>query len=383
MKKFSIAKFIPVIFAFMTMAYVDLVGISVNYIKGDFGLSDTMTNAFGSLLFFWFLVVSVPTGMIMNALGRRTTVAISTAITCLAVAVPIVNYSLPTMMISFALLGIGNTMLQVSINPLVADMVPSDKLATGITFGQFVKSIISFLIPIIVIAFAKNFENWRLIYPLFAVLALVPTFLLAFTKIEESAPAKNSGFVDCLALLKNPIVAIFFSGILIHVGIDVGINITAPKILIERAGFALEQAGYATSLYFFFRIATSFAGALILARMSAKIFFLISVVIMLVATSLLFFANNEYAIYTAIAMLGIGNANIFSIIFTKALQALPERKNEVSGLMVMGIAGGAVFPFFMGVASDVSGSQLGAVAIILVCIAYLLFVGAKLEPKKQ
>ena len=383
MKKFSIAKFIPVIFAFMTMAYVDLVGISVNYIKGDFGLSDTMTNAFGSLLFFWFLVVSVPTGMIMNALGRRTTVAISTAITCLAVAVPIINYSLPTMMISFALLGIGNTMLQVSINPLVADMVPSDKLATGITFGQFVKSIISFLIPIIVIAFAKNFENWRLIYPLFAVLALVPTFLLAFTKIEESAPAKNSGFVDCLALLKNPIVAIFFSGILIHVGIDVGINITAPKILIERAGFALEQAGYATSLYFFFRIATSFAGALILARMSAKIFFLISVVIMLVATSLLFFANNEYAIYTAIAMLGIGNANIFSIIFTKALQALPERKNEVSGLMVMGIAGGAVFPFFMGVASDISGSQLGAVAIILVCIAYLLFVGAKLEPKKQ
>ena len=383
MKKFSIAKFIPVIFAFMTMAYVDLVGISVNYIKGDFGLSDTMTNAFGSLLFFWFLVVSVPTGMIMNALGRRTTVAISTAITCLAVAVPIVNYSLPTMMISFALLGIGNTMLQVSINPLVADMVPSDKLATGITFGQFVKSIISFLIPIIVIAFAKNFENWRLIYPLFAVLALVPTFLLAFTKIEESAPAKNSGFVDCLALLKNPIVAIFFSGILIHVGIDVGINITAPKILIERAGFALEQAGYATSLYFFFRIATSFAGALILARMSAKIFFLISVIIMLVATSLLFFANNEYAIYTAIAMLGIGNANIFSIIFTKALQALPERKNEVSGLMVMGIAGGAVFPFFMGVASDISGSQLGAVAIILICIAYLLFVGAKLEPKKQ
>ena len=383
MKKFSIAKFIPVIFAFMTMAYVDLVGISVNYIKGDFGLSDTMTNAFGSLLFFWFLVVSVPTGMIMNALGRRTTVAISTAITCLAVAVPIINYSLPTMMISFALLGIGNTMLQVSINPLVADMVPSDKLATGITFGQFVKAIIAFFIPIIVIAFAKNFENWRLIYPLFAVLALVPTFLLAFTKIEESAPAKNSGFVDCLALLKNPIVAIFFSGILIHVGIDVGINITAPKILIERAGFALEQAGYATSLYFFFRIATSFAGALILARMSAKIFFLISVVIMLVATSLLFFTNNEYVIFTAIAMLGIGNANIFSIIFTKALQALPERKNEVSGLMGMGIAGGAVFPFFMGVASDISGSQLGAVAIILVCIAYLLFVGAKLEPKKQ
>ena len=382
MKKFSIVKFIPVMFAFATMAYVDLVGISVNYIKSDFGLSDTMTNAFGSLLFFWFLVISVPTGMMMNTLGRRITVAISIAVTCLAVAVPVLNYSLPAMMISFILLGIGTTMLQVSINPLVADMVPSDKLATGITFGQFIKAIFAFSIPIIVIQCSTKFENWRLIYPLLTVLALIPTFLLSFSKIEESAPAKNSGFVDCLALLKNPIVAIFFSGILIHVGIDVGINITAPKILIERAGFALEQAGYVTSLYFFFRIVTSFAGALILARMSAKTFFCISVAIMLVATSLLFFAKGEYLIYTAIAMLGIGNANIFSIIFTKALQALPERKNEVSGLMVMGIAGGAIFPFLMGVASDISGSQLGAIAIIFVCIAYLAFVGAKLEPKK-
>ena len=379
MKNINIVKFIPVMFAFLAMAFVDLVGISTNFIKADFALSDTMTNIFGSVLFFWFLVASVPTGMLMNVVGRRKTVAISTAVTCLAMVMPIINYSFASMMVSFVLLGIGNTMLQVSVNPLLADMVPSDKLATSITFGQFIKAIAAFLIPITVIFCANHFASWRAIYPLLAVMAIIPTILLAITKIEESAPAKNSGFIECLALLKKPIIAIFFSGILIHVGIDVGVNMTAPKILMERLGFALEQAGYAVSLYFFFRIVTSFAGALILSVCSAKKFFMFSVILMLIATSILFVAKSQYIIYTAIALLGIGNANIFSIIFTKALQAMPERKNEVSGLMVMGIAGGAIFPVLMGVASDCVGSQTGAVAIIFVCIAYLIFVARKLD----
>ena len=379
MKNINIVKFIPVMFAFLAMAFVDLVGISTNFIKADFALSDTMTNIFGSVLFFWFLVASVPTGMLMNVVGRRKTVAISTAVTCLAMVMPIINYSFASMMVSFVLLGIGNTMLQVSVNPLLADMVPSDKLATSITFGQFIKAIAAFLIPITVIFCANHFASWRAIYPLLAVMAIIPTILLAITKIEESAPAKNSGFIECLALLKKPIIAIFFSGILIHVGIDVGVNMTAPKILMERLGFAIEQAGYAVSLYFFFRIVTSFAGALILSVCSAKKFFMFSIILMLIATNILFVANSQYAIYTAIALLGIGNANIFSIIFTKALQALPERKNEVSGLMVMGIAGGAIFPVLMGVASDCVGSQTGAVAIIFVCIAYLIFVARKLD----
>ena len=379
MKNINIVKFIPVMFAFLAMAFVDLVGISTNFIKADFALSDTMTNIFGSVLFFWFLVASVPTGMLMNVVGRRKTVAISTAVTCLAMVMPIINYSFASMMVSFVLLGIGNTMLQVSVNPLLADMVPSDKLATSITFGQFIKAIAAFLIPITVIFCANHFASWRAIYPLLAVMAIIPTILLAITKIEESAPAKNSGFIECLALLKKPIIAILFSGILIHVGIDVGVNMTAPKILMERLGFALEQAGYAVSLYFFFRIVTSFAGALILSVCSAKKFFMFSVILMLIATSILFVAKSQYIIYTAIALLGIGNANIFSIIFTKALQAMPERKNEVSGLMVMGIAGGAIFPVLMGVASDCVGSQTGAVAIIFACIAYLVFVARKLD----
>ena len=379
MKNISPIKFIPVIFAFLTMAYSDIVGIAINYIKQDFALSDRAANAFGMAVFFWFLVASVPTGILMNKIGRRRTVAISTGITCAAMLVPAASYSELSMALSFAMLGIGNTMLQVSINPLVADMVSGRRLAASLTFGQFAKSIASFATPILVIMCAKHFGSWRNVYPVLAALSLIPTLSLALTKIVESAPAKTSSFIECLGLLKIPAALLLFSGILVHVGVDVGMNITAPKILMERAGFALEQAGYATSLYFFFRIAASFAGAIILAKVSAKKFFAASVGIMLAASALLFFAQAKPAIYAAIALLGIGNANIFSVIFTKALQLVPERKNEMSALMVMGIAGGGIFPYLMGVASDAAGSQSGAVAVIFACVAYLAAVAFKLK----
>ena len=378
MKNLKISLFAPILAAFFAMGYVDLVGISTNYVKSDFGLSDTMTNLLGSFLFFWFLVLAVPTGMLMNKFGRRNTVALSIGITTVSMLVPIFDYSFATMILSFALLGIGNTLLQVSVNPLVADVVPHNKLASAITLGQFVKSIAAFATPILVLHFAKEFGNWRTIYPVLAAVSLIPSIWLASVKIEESAPAKNSSFCESFALLKNSTIAILFCGILIHVGIDVGINITAPKILIDKANIPLSEAGYATSLYFLCKTAASFAGAVVLTKMSPQKFFVASVAVMLAAVAALLFCSDKTAIFVCIALVGIGNANIFSVIFSRALLILPERKNEISGLMVMGIAGGGIFPLLMGISSDLTGSQTGAIAVILVCVLYLCFVATKL-----
>ena len=54
-----ISHIIPVMLTFFTMGFVDLVGIATNYVKQDFGLSDTAANSFSVMVFFWFLVFSV------------------------------------------------------------------------------------------------------------------------------------------------------------------------------------------------------------------------------------------------------------------------------------------------------------------------------------
>lgn len=157
-----------------------------------------------------------------------------------------------------------------------------------------------------------------------------------------------------------------------HVGIDVGTNTTAPKILIERLGMTLADAGFATSLYFIFRTAGCFLGSFILRKISSKTFFAISVFFMLMAMVGLFIFHDLMMIYVCIALIGFGNSNVFSIIFSQALLSMPNKKNEVSGLMIMGLFGGTIFPLAMGVASDAIG-QSGAVAVMTVGVAYLLF----------
>jgi len=369
----SYIKLIPVMLAFFAMGFVDLVGIATNYVKADFALDDTTANLFPSMVFFWFLICSVPTGMLMNKIGRRKTVLLSLVVTVIALLLPVLDYNFYIMLLSFSLLGIGNALMQVSLNPLLSNIVSGDKLASSLTFGQFVKAIASFSAPIIAAWAAMQFNNWKMLFPIFMVVAVVAVVFLGITKIkEDDEKGETSTFAQCFALLGDKLIFFSFLGIMCHVGIDVGINVTAPKILIERLGMTLADAGYATSIYFLFRTIGCFSGTFILAKLSSRFFFGVSTLIMFVAMGGLFFVESKTAIYVCVALMGFGNSNIFPIIFSQALLHLPQKKNEVSGLMIMGLFGGTVFPLIMGVASDAMSSQVGAVVIMLIGIIYLI-----------
>lgn len=366
--------------AFFVMGYVDLVGIATNYMKADFELSDTLSNLFPSMVFFWFLIFSVPTGMLMNRIGRRKTVLISLVVTIISLVLPLVDYSFITMLISFSLLGIGNTLMQVSLNPLLSNIVSNERLASTMTFGQFVKAIASFLAPIIAAWAAASFGDWKLLFPIFMSIAVVAVLGLGFTQIkEQEEKGKTSSFTECFALLGNKIILLSFLGIMCHVGIDVGVNVTAPRILMERLGMTLADAGYATSVYFLFRTIGCLFGTFILAKYSSKTFFLISVVCMILGFGGLFLMTGLIPLYVSIGLIGFGNSNIFPVIVSQALLRMPDKKNEVSGLMVMGLFGGTVFPLIMGVASDTMESQTGALIVMAVGVLYLLALSPQLK----
>ena len=377
------AKLVPIMLCFFAMGFVDLVGIASNYVKADLNLTDSEANIFPSLVFFWFLIFSVPTGILMNKIGRKKTVMLSLVVTFVSLLIPVFGDNYGVMLCSFSLLGIGNALMQTSLNPLLSNIISGDNLASSLTFGQFVKAIASFLAPYIAMWGATQAMptfglGWRVLFPVYMVIAVIAVLWLGATPIEEEKPDKASGFVSCLKLLGSPFILLCFLGIMCHVGIDVGTNTAAPKILMERLGMTLDEAGFATSLYFIFRTLGCFSGAIILQKVSARSFFVVSVICMLLAMAGLFVSDAEAVIYTAIALIGFGNSNIFSIIFSQALLAVPEKKNEISGLMIMGLFGGTVFPLFMGFASDAMG-QDGAVAVMTVGVIYLLFYTLKIK----
>lgn len=376
-------RLIPVMLCFFAMGFVDLVGIASNYVKADLALTDAQANIFPSLVFFWFLIFSVPTGMLMNRIGRKRTVLLSLAVTAISLMLPLFGDGYGLMLCSFSLLGIGNALMQTSLNPLLSNIISGDKLASSLTFGQFVKAIASFLAPYIAMWGATQAMptfglGWRVLFPVYMVVAIIAIVWLSSTPIDEEKPDKASGLVNCLKLLGTPFILLCFIGIMCHVGIDVGTNTTAPKLLMERVGLTLEEAGFATSLYFIFRTAGCLLGTFILQHLSARRFLAVSVACMLVAMVGLLVSEAHYVIYVCIALIGFGNSNVFPIIFAQALTMVPDKKNEVSGLMIMGLFGGTVFPLLMGVASDAVG-QNGAVAVMSVGVIYLIIYTLRLK----
>ncbi len=382
-RKSFLLQIIPVMLCFFVMGFVDLVGTASNYVQKDLNLTDSEANLFPSLVFFWFLIFSVPTGMLMNRIGRKKTVLISLAVTAVSLFIPAFGDSYPLMLIAFSLLGIGNAIMQTSLNPLVSNLISGDKLASTLTFGQFVKAIASFLAPVIAAwgattAIPTFGLGWRALFLIYAVVSFLSISLLAATPIDEEKPDKASGVTECLKLLGRPFIFLCFIGIMCHVGIDVGTNTTAPKIIMERLGLPLEEAGFATGVYFIFRTAGCFLGAFILRAMSPKLFFAISVAMMLAGMVILFAGDTLAMLYAGIAFIGFGNSNIFSIVFSQALVYTPNERNEVSGLMIMGLFGGTVFPLAMGYAADAVG-QAGAVAVMTVGVIYLLYYTLKIK----
>lgn len=363
----------PILFGFFVMGFVDVVGITTNYVQKDFQLPDSIANMLPMAVFLWFFVCSIPTAMMMNRIGKKHTVLVSMTLTFIAMLIPMISYNYPMMLLAFALLGISNTILQAALNPLAATTVRKEMLTSILTWSQFIKAISSFLGPILAGAAAIYTGQWKQIFTIYAIITLLS---LVWTWMSVPNVKEEKQAIDIKAtfsLFKDSFIFSLFVGIIMVVGIDVGLNTVIPKILIEKTGMALEQAGLGTSLYFVAKTAGTFIGALLLAKWSPKGIFRICMVIGLIALAGMIFGQQSILMYVLIVVVGIAYANVFSIIFSNALQYKPERNNDISALMVMGVSGGALFPPIMGLVSDMSNQATSLVVLVLGTV-YLMMI---------
>lgn len=365
---------IAVFFGFFIMGFVDIVGIATNYVKIDFNLSNSLANTLPMIVFLWFAIFSIPAGILMGKIGRKNTVLISLSITTVAMVIPFLVYNFTFVLVAFALLGISNTILQVSLNPLVASMFNQDRTASVLSTGQFVKSISSLLGPIIVGFSSVYFANWRATFILFAAISLISVLLLGFSKITQDVKVNQQAtFKSALSLLKLRYILFSFLGIILIVGLDVGINTTAPQLLMSKAGLEISRAGLGSSVYFIAKTLGTFLGAFMLLRTNPIKFLKISLVIAILSFAPLMMSTNLWVMLAAIFAIGLTCANVFSIIFSLALNKMPERSNEISALMIMGVSGGAIILPIQGVVNDAMG-LLASLAVLLICLLFNLLL---------
>lgn len=368
----ALLKVMPVLFGFFVMGFCDVVGISTSYVKNDFDLSESVAGLIPSMVFIWFLILSIPFSMLMNRIGRKQMVQLSNLITMVGMLIPFFVYNFTSCMVAFILLGIGNTMLQISLMPLLSNVVKGDSYTSSLTAGQVVKAVSSFAGPFIAAFAAKSLGNWQYLFPIYAAITLLSAFWLLCTPIPEDAPGQKSSSVgEILGLLKDKRILVLFFGIFFVVGVDVGTNTVAPKLLIERAGMSVEEAGYGSSVYFVCRTIGALIGSVLLMKVSERLYFRLNILAALVAIGLLFVLQSTSLVLALVGLVGFFCSSIFPIIYSAALKARPEKGNEISGLMIMGVFGGAVIPPAMGVMTDLVGSQAGSLIILTITIVYL------------
>ena len=375
-------------FGFFIMGFVDIVGVATNYVKADFtGMNDKVAGLISLSCFLWFLILSIPTGMLMNKIGRKKTTLLSFAITTAAMLVPVVRYDFTAVLVAFTMLGIGNTILQVALNPLVSNVVSPDKLTGTMTLGQFIKAVSSFLGPILTAAFAGGVFGWKMVFPVYAAVTLLGMVWLALSPINENrVDNPDISFARTFSLLKDNYIVLFFIGILVLVGVDVGMGVTFPKLLQERCGLPLEKAGMGNSVYFLARTIGAFLGGLVLLKYPAGKFFKGSVLLALAGLLGLIVAKGLVSILILVALFGLGYSNLFSIVFSTSMLRVPEKTNEVSALLIVGVCGGGVITPLLGVITDASGNQASAIIALTAAWLFMVFLIKKIRsarPEEQ
>ncbi|MFD2744296.1 MFS transporter [Sphingobacterium populi] len=371
---------LPIFVNFFIMGFVDVVGVATNYVKKDFVLSDTMASFIPMMVFVWFAICAVPTGLLMSKIGRQKTVGLSLVVTVIAMVIPYIAYSYLGVLIAFALLGIGNTILQVALNPLAASVVKKERLTSILTMGQFVKAVSSFLGPILVGYAASFLDNWRFIFLFYGIAAMLSMVVLYTMQSEEivESDVQTSSFSNVLALLKDKYLVQCIIVIILVVGIDVGLNTSIPQLLMQRVAMTLDEATLGTSLYFAMRTIGTLMGAILLVKWSALKFFRTTIVLAIIAFVGLMFSTSLWMLLLCIGIVGLACANIFSIIFSLALQHDMKHANAISALMIMGVSGGALVLPLQGLITDATSFTAG-LSVILVSMLIISRISYEFE----
>lgn len=366
----------PIFLAFLCMGFGDVVGPLTSQLQNEYQLTNFMAGLVTFMGFIMFGLLSVPMGLVQDRKGKKFVLVLGMIAALAGLVLPILgNFSsFGLLLASLLLLGTGATLLQVAGNPIMRDVSPEGKYSRNLSFGQFFKAIGSLSGALIPLMAAKYWGlDWKLLFPIYSAILLVAAIYLYLVKIEEKKDdsASPASFGSVLALLKNPYVFFMVLAIFLYVGAEVSMSAKLPNYLEYKFNFDIKELGLWGTLFFFLALMTGrFLGGVILNWMSPSKFLKLTTLLALVGIAGLYVATNSVIGFAAIFIIGLGFANIFPLVFSITIDAMPERSNEISGLMVTAIIGGAFVPVVFGAVADIFSLMAGFV-VTLVCIGYI------------
>lgn len=367
---------LPIFLAFLAMGFGDAVGPFVGLAKNEFTLSNTMAFLIPFMGFIMFGLLSVPLGIFQAKKGKKFVLIMGLLIMLLGLVIPLFGLSkFGLFLLTILLLGAGATMLQVAGNPIMRDVSEEGKYSRNLSLGQFVKAIGSLTGPVIPAIAAHWFGlDWKILFPIYAIAVILTIISVSSLKVEEKVTkdeAEPVSFGSCLQLLKDKYVLMMVLAIFVYVGAEVCMSSGIPLYLESEFNIDLQKVGVlGTGVFFTTLMIGRFLGGIILNWISPQKFFVITILISILGL-LGMFTGVSYIVIASVILMGLGFANIFPLVFSITVDRMPEKSNELSGLMVTAIVGGAFIPPIMGFIADQTSVLIGFV----VPLAAVIYIG--------
>jgi len=370
---------LPIFFAFFVMGFVDAVGTLVGFAKDEYQLSGFMAGLLPFFGFIAFALFSVPGGVLMDKKGKKFLMLLSLAIVLVGEALPAMTTGYVMLVAAIFLIGVGMTLLQVAGNPIMRDVSEEGRFARNLTFAQFIKGLGSIAGPAVAIALVARGLPWNSIFSVFGVVVAITLAGVAFLRVEEKKGDDKppASIASSFALLGHPYVFMMILGLFLYVGAEVGVNSWIATFLNQK--FQFDLGSLATGGIAFFFVALSIGrliGSAVLNFMSARQFLVVTAILSVLGTLGIMLGSKEVAV-ASIFLTGLGFGNVFPLVFSILIDKMPERSAELSGLLCMAIAGGAVMPLVMGAVNDAFGSITAAMAVPFVSSLYIFFLGLR------
>jgi len=391
-------KIYPVYAIFLSMGMIDAVGPMVSLAKESFSISITMATLLPLLGYLMYGLLSIPIGLLQDKKGKIFILRTGLFIAFAGLAIPvfsgmyghmtIVSGSLAQfykILLAILLLGAGGSILQVAGNPFIRDISEKGHYSRNLSMAQSfitVGSSLGFLLPAVMLSLFGF--DWSIIFPVYICIVGVSFIWLNISGLKENRNIEehHASFKSCFSLLKDKYVLVMVLGIFIYCGVEISMSSHVPLLLKGKYMISVEKLGLliSWSLFYLPILLGRFFGSFIMKVIPPRRLLLITVLVALAGVLMIF--TKSYAMtLTGILLVGLGFANIFPLLFSLTIEHSPEHTNELSGLLVSSIAGGAFIPPLMGLVADNTTITLSFI-VPLLCISYLIFVAIINDRKK-
>ncbi len=379
-------KTMPIFLAFLCMGFGDAAGPLVNLATEAFGISNAVASLIASAGFIMFGLLSIPMGIVQYRIGKKNVMILGLVVFLAGVFVPVLGLSFPLLLTAVFIMGAGAAILQVAGNPIMRDVSQKGKYSRNLSFGQFIKAIGS-LSTTLIPAFAAGKlisdyfifnpdgvakpAEWRIMFPMFGIIILITVLSVSFLKVKEKQEKNQrpTTFGTSLKALADKYILIMVIGIFLYVGAEVSMSSKIAVFFSEKYNIDLTKIGMLGVGVFFLSLTIGrFLGSVILNWMKPKLFLLITCIVSIIGLGGIFI-HNITTTWISVFFIGIGFANIFPLIFSITVDTLPEKTNEISGLMITAIVGGAVIPPLTGIVADINLAL--SFIVPLGCILYV------------